>query len=128
MTRTKGGSAGNPGTAVDRGEWVTLLDKVTADHEGQYVTIEVLGSTFGDEEAADRLPFVYATYDPRDDVVIVAVGGRSGRYPVVLRHMVDHPTEVAASEADRDGAGLKVVEADGTTTIVGFYPDRVDDS
>ncbi len=49
----------------------------------------------------------------------MAVGGRSSSYPVVLRHMVWHPTEV---DVDLDGGAIRVVEQAGTTTIVGFFP------
>jgi len=97
--------------------WVEGLDRLTKDREGQQVTIEVLERTFGDQLEAERLPFAYASYDPKDDAVIVAVGGRSSRYPVVLRHMVWHPTEV---DIDLDGGAFRVVEQDGTTTIVSF--------
>jgi hypothetical protein len=63
-------------------------------------------------------------YDPKDDVVIVAVGGRSPQYPVVLRHMVWHPTEVDTGTDDLPQSTVRVVEADGTTTLVIFYSDE----
>jgi len=65
---------------------------------------------------------VYAAYDPKDDVVIIAVGGRSPRYPVVLRHMISHPTEVAAAEIGSARAAIRVVDAEGTATLVSFFP------
>ena len=54
---------------------------------------------------AERLPFAYAAYDPKDDVLVIAVGG-TAKYPVVLRHLILHPTEV---DVDGDSGGLKVV-------------------
>jgi len=36
----------------------------------------------------ERLPFTYAAYDPRDDAVIIAVGGNTPKYPVVLGHLI----------------------------------------
>jgi hypothetical protein len=50
-------------------------------------------------------------------VVVVAVGGASSRYPVVLRHMISRPTEVSVS-----GAAARVIDADGTATVVSFFP------
>src|SRR4051794_6616011 len=38
--------------------------------------------------------FAYVAYDPKDDVVVIAVGGNTPKYPVVLRHLIWHPTEV----------------------------------
>jgi hypothetical protein len=69
-------------STTDRAQWVRTLDQLTRDHEGDPVVIEVLDQTYGDNEQAERVPFAYANYDPRDDVVVIAVGGRSGRYPV----------------------------------------------
>ena len=73
----------------------------------------------GDQTEAERLPFAYTSYDPKGDVVVVAVGGRSSSYPVVLRHMVTHPSGV---DIDLDAGAFRAVEQDGTTTLVSFFP------
>jgi hypothetical protein len=104
---------------TDRKAWVEGLDRLTKDREGHDVTIEVVNRSFGDQTEAERLPFSYTSYDPKDDVVVVAVGGRSSSYPVVLRHMVRHPSEV---DIDLEAGAFRVVEKDGTTTIVTFFP------
>ena len=106
-------------STTDQEEWVSQLEQLTKDREGQYVTIEILHPEFGDGRQAERLPFAYTSDDPKDDAVIVAVGGRSSSYPVVLRHMIWHPTEV---DIDPDAGAFRVVEQDGTTTIVSFFP------
>ncbi|SFN62713.1 DUF5335 family protein [Mycetocola miduiensis] len=105
-------------STTDRTSWVEGLDRLTKDREGQDVTIEVLDRSFGDQTEAERLPFAYTSYDPKDDVVVVAVGGRSSSHPVVLRHMVPHPSQV---DIDPDVGAFRVVEQDGTTTIVTFF-------
>jgi len=106
-------------STTDRKAWADQLDQLTKERESQYVTIEVVDPTYGDETEAERLPFAYATYDPKDDAVIIGVGGNTKKYPVVLRHMVSHPTEV---DVDLGAGALKVAEKDGTTTIVAFHP------
>lgn len=58
------------------------------------MTIELLDPSVGYQHEAERLPFTYINFDSADDVIVVAVGGKSRRYPVVLRHMVWNPTEV----------------------------------
>jgi len=105
-------------STVDRADWAPLLDKLTKDHEGDLVTIELLDPTYGDLYEAERLPFAYASYDPRDDVVVVAVGGASRRYPVVLRHMIAKPSEVSVADM-----AARVVDAEGVATVVSFFPD-----
>jgi hypothetical protein len=106
-------------STVDHGQWASLLDRLTKDHEGDYVTIEVLDPTYGDNTEAERLPFQYAAYDRKDDVAFVVVGGKTPQYPVALRHMVPHPTDVSTTA---DPPAVRVVDPEGTTTVVSFFP------
>jgi hypothetical protein len=112
----------NTGTG-GRGTWKSALDRLTEEHEGELVTIQLLDETYGANEEVERLPFVYANYDDKDDVVIVAVGGRAPRYPVVLRHLVWHPTEVDVATDDVVTA-MRAVDGDGTATVITFFPER----
>ena len=73
-----------------------MLEEVTKNHAGQDVIIEVLDRQFGDGQQAQRLPLAYIEYDPKGDEVGIAVGGRDGRYPVVLRHAVPRPRRILA--------------------------------
>jgi hypothetical protein len=100
-----------------RSEWSTLTDRLSADHEGHDVTIEVLDAEGGDNSLVERLPFDGITYDAKDDVLVVSVGGRSPRYPVVLRHLISHPQEILFDLIPR-GAALKITDSTGTTTVV----------
>ena len=108
---------------IPKSGWASFLNQVTKDHEGDDVTIEILGQDFGDQVQAERLPLAYISYDDADDVIVVGVGGRSGRYPVLLRHMVSHP---AAVLADPLLPGLTrvldIVDADGNQTLVHILP------
>ena len=107
------------GSSTEHEQWVSQLEQLTKDRDGEYVTIEVLDPAYGDQVEAERLPFAYAAYDPKDDVVIIDVGGNTPKYPVVLRHMIWHPTEV---DVDAEVGAVKVVDKDGTTTITSFHP------
>jgi hypothetical protein len=100
----------------DSKQWAEMLDRLTDDHKGQSITIEVLDPTYGDNPEAERIPFNYANYDYKDDVIVVAVGGDSPRYPVVLRHMIWNPQELLVDEK-----AFRAVDKDGTTTIVSFF-------
>ncbi|NMH97502.1 DUF5335 family protein [Pseudonocardia acidicola] len=113
-----------PDTKVDKDDWRRVLDQLTAEHEGDYITIELNAPEIGHEHEAEQKPFAYATYDPKDDVVIVAVGQDDPEEPV-LRHMVWHPTEVIAALDSDSPPAFEVVEPDGTTTLVTFYPQHV---
>ena len=100
-----------------RSEWIKLSDRLSADHQGHDVAIEVLGPEGGDSSLVEHLPFDGITYDHKDDVVVISVGGRAPRYPVVLRHLIHHPTEVLFDLIPQ-GAALKITDSSGTTTLV----------
>jgi hypothetical protein len=112
------------GTTMHKGsDWKTALDQLTAERADDNVTIEAIDPIVGPQFQAERLPLSYLTYDPKDDVVIVAVGGRTPQYPVVLRHMIWHPTEMDVATDDVSQPAVRVVESDGTVTLVTFHAE-----
>lgn len=110
-------------TTVDRGKWAEFFDTLSADHAGQSAAIELLGADFGDQFETERLPFAYASYDPRDDVVVIGVGGNSARFPVLLRHMIDHPTEIDFTVLAPAETDVRIVGGDGTATLLRLRPE-----
>jgi uncharacterized protein DUF5335 len=112
------------GEEIQRNDWVDFLELLTKEHEGWYVTIEVLTRDFGDQHEAERLPFVYVEYDYKDEVVIVAVGGRDGKYPVVLRHLISQPEKLFVHPPRPELAhAVDVVDKDGVQTVVSLYDE-----
>ena len=103
--------------------WSEALESLTKQHAGDVVTVEVLALDLGDEYEAEKVPFAYLEYDRHDDAVNVAVGGRDGRYPVVLRHTVEHPQRVVVSAPDPgEESAVEVTATDGVQTLITFYP------
>src|SRR5215216_4987336 len=90
-TPANGGPRMDSDQQADRDQWETMLNQLTDQHAGEQITIEILDPTLGDQVEAERLPFTYATYDRRDDTIVIAVGGKTPRYPVLLRHMITKP-------------------------------------
>jgi hypothetical protein len=109
---------------VPQQEWSGLFEKVTKDHAGQEVILEVLDLQFGDGKEAQRLPLAYMEYDPKGDEVAVAVGGRDGRYPVVLRHAVPRPRRILVDTTlpQADWAFDIVGDDDAHTIVTVFAP------
>ena len=87
------------------------------------MTIEVLDPEVGDNPMVERMPFDNVTYDHKDDVLVVAVGGKDQRYPVVLRHLIHHPRELVVDQ-DPHGATLEVTDESETTTLVSLLRPR----
>ena len=109
------------GPELPRSQWQARLEELTKQHEGHEVAIELLDKEFGDEFEVEMLPLASLEFDPKDDVVIVAVGGRDGRYPAVLRHMVDHPQRIVADTYGEGRLALDIVDGDGDHTIVTIH-------
>jgi Family of unknown function (DUF5335) len=103
---------------IDRVAWLQTLDALTKEHEGDVASIEVAELDLGDQFEAEQIPFSYIEYDPHDDAVSVGVGGRDGRYPVVLRHVVEHPEHVFIHDAEEGPVTVEVRAPDGTMTLV----------
>jgi hypothetical protein len=106
-----------------KGDWHSLLDEVTKVRTGDDVTVELLDAEFGDAFEAERLPLAYVEYDEHADEASVAVGGRDGRYPVVLRHSIPHPTAILTdAQSPRLPLIIQIVGADGSETLVTVLP------
>ncbi len=57
-------------------------------------TLEVMDAQTGDQLDAERMPLQAISYDPKDDVLEIALGGRGVPYPVVLRHFISGPRTI----------------------------------
>jgi len=103
---------------VSRGTWQATLEAMTVQHEGDVASIEVADLDLGDQFEAQQIPFSYIEYDPHDDAVSVGVGGLDGRYPVLLRHVVEHPGSIFLHTSATGSVTVDVRSPDGTTTLV----------
>ncbi|WP_433518594.1 DUF5335 family protein [Nonomuraea sp. CA-143628] len=116
---------------LPREEWRRFFDNLSRQYEGSDVTVEVLSRTFGDLMQAEKLPLAYLEYDDKDDIFTVAIGGRDGRYPVVLAHLIQRPQTIFADIVFADtGApdmprAFDIVDAEGTQTIIMLHDPAV---
>jgi hypothetical protein len=107
---------------IPRHQWSEALELLTKDHEGDEVTIEVMSGDLGNQHEAEKLPLTYIDYDTKDDTVIVAVGGRDSRYPVVLRHIIAKPQAILFHPPDPNAAeAIEVVDGQGAQTILTLH-------
>jgi hypothetical protein len=102
---------------ISRDAWQKALEVLTKEHEGESATIEVAELELGDQFEAEQIPFSYIEYDPHDDAVSVGVGGLDGRYPVMLRHVVEHPQNVFV-HSEAGSVTIEVRSPDETVTLI----------
>jgi hypothetical protein len=107
---------------LDAERWHEYLDSLTSTVEGMLVTIEVMDEQEGDQLEVERMPLQAISYDPRDDVLEVALGGRGLRYPVVLRHFISAPRTISVEEASSiTPTAILVTDGGGVRTLIRLF-------
>jgi hypothetical protein len=103
-------------------EWSTFLDAVSAELAGSPVVVDV--ALRGTPRTVVVRGVLHAlVYDPRGDVLEVAVQTPTPNRISVLRHLISHPTGVATDCAKGLLPSLVVVEdANGDVTRVRLLP------
>lgn len=95
---------------LDKKEWRSFLDGMSKVLEGEQAEIEVVSLALGDQIEAEWLPFLGITYDPKDDVVEIALEG--------VDHLIEHPREIYVDDNVNGIVSLEVVDAEGARQIV----------
>jgi hypothetical protein len=95
---------------LDRPEWKKFFDVMSRLLEGRQAEIEVASLALGDQVEADWLPLIGITYDPKDDIVEVALDG--------VDHIIEKPREIYADDTGVELNSLEIVGAEGDRQIV----------
>jgi hypothetical protein len=95
---------------LDRQEWKSYFERISKLIEGRQAEIEVASLKLGDQIAAEWLPLLGLTYDPKDDVFEVTLDG--------IDHLIEHPREVYVDGNSVELNALEVVDAEGVRQIV----------
>ncbi len=93
-----------------RGEWRRYCDAVSRGVVGRSAELDVVALDLGDRVEAKWLPLLGIVYDPRADVIEIALEG--------VGHSIRQPREVHVEETERGLVALDIVAADETTQIV----------
>jgi hypothetical protein len=97
---------------LERPDWRAFLDNVSKLLEAKEAEIEVGSLRLGGQVEAEWLPLIGITYDPKDDLVEVALEG--------LDHMIRRPREIHIENGSRALVSIEIVDADGIKQIVRF--------
>jgi Family of unknown function (DUF5335) len=99
--------------------WSDYFDSIAPNIEGMHVTIEIMSEQLGDQVEAERLPLQTIIYDHHDNVLEIAVGGRGLRYPVLLRHFISSPQQIAIEEGIGSiPSAILVTDANDVRTLI----------
>jgi hypothetical protein len=95
---------------LEKAERRSYLDRVSKGLAGKQAEIEVALLDLGDQIEAEWVPLIGLVYDPKDDIVEVAVEG--------LDHMIHKPRELYVEEEGGELSSLEIVDADGARQII----------
>jgi hypothetical protein len=77
---------------------------------GKRAEIEVASLKLGDQIEAEWLPFFGISYDPKDDVIALALEGHD--------HLIHKPREICIEGEGLELSSLEIIDADGVRQIV----------
>lgn len=95
---------------LEKAKWRPFLDAVSKLLPAKVAEVEVASLKLGDQVQAEWLPLIGVTYDPKDDIVEVALEG--------IDHLIYHPREIYLDNGSGTLTSLEIVDAEGTKQIV----------
>ena len=95
---------------LDKSEWQPFFDRVAKSVVGKRAEIEVASLALGDQIEAEWLPLLGIAYDPKDDILEIALDG--------LDHMVAAPQEIYVDIEHGELARFEIIDRDGVSQIV----------
>src|SRR6202047_3710461 len=95
---------------LEKSEWRPFLMSSPNCSRPRNAEVEVASLNLGDQTQAEWLPLLGISYDPRDDVVDIALDG--------LDHMIRKPREIYLDNGAAALTRLEILDADGVKQIV----------
>ena len=95
---------------LEKKEWRVFFDQVSRGLIGKRAEIRISAPRFGDQIEAGWLPLLGITYNPKNDIVEIALDG--------LDHMIRKPRVIYVDDTGGELTSLEVVDSDKATQIV----------
>jgi hypothetical protein len=95
---------------LEKPEWRPFLDILSRLLEAKEAEIEVASLKLGDQIEAEWLPLIGITYDPKNDIIEVALEGHD--------HIIRKPRKIYLDDDVGGLTSLEVVDAEGVRQIV----------
>jgi Family of unknown function (DUF5335) len=95
---------------LEKQEWRPFFGAMSKLLDAKDAEVEVAALDLGDQTEAEWLPLLGISYDPRDDVIDIALDG--------LDHMISKPRDVYLDNGAAILSSIEIVDADGVKQIV----------
>jgi hypothetical protein len=109
---------------IPSSEWLPFLNDLSKRHQGEHVTVELIGRNIGDQtEARDQALLGMSIDSPTGSMKIDVIVGDS--LSSNISHEIAHPVHVRLAQAeDGEDEALEIESDDGPCTLVRFMHDR----
>jgi len=91
-------------------EWQPYCDRLSKGLVGKRAHVEVGGLAFGDQVAAKWLPLLGITYDPKGDLLEIAMEG--------VDHLIRRPQSIAVDDALDGLKSMEIVDSERRRQVV----------
>jgi hypothetical protein len=95
---------------LEKTNWRPYFDHISKTLVGYRAEIEASSLALGDQAQTKWLPLIGLVYDPKDDIVELALEG--------LDHMIQKPRDIFVDEAGGHLASVEIIDAEGGRQIV----------
>jgi Family of unknown function (DUF5335) len=95
---------------LEKQQWQKFFDRVSKALTGKRAEIEIGSLALGDQIAAEWLPLIGLTYDPKSDQIEVALEN--------LDHLISRPREVYFEENLGQLLSLAIIDSEGAKQII----------
>ena len=99
-------------STLPKSEWSGFFANLSRALEGKQAELEVLSLDLGDQMEAEWLPLLGIAFDPKNDLVEVALQD--------MEHMIPKPKEIYVDVGPAGLLMIEVVSADQTREIIKF--------
>jgi hypothetical protein len=95
---------------LEKSQWRTYFDWMSKALVGKRAEIEVASLKLGDQIEAGWLPLIGITYDPKDDIIEIALEG--------VDHLIHKPRGIYVEQEGLELSTLEVIDAEGVRQII----------
>ena len=95
---------------IDKAEWEHYCERVSQVATASEAEIEVDSPQLGAQVEAEWLPFIGISYDPKDDIIDIALEG--------VDHIIEHPRALSAVAELGNLWALDITDQDGAHHLV----------
>jgi hypothetical protein len=95
---------------LEKTEWQRYFDRISKTVTGKWPEIEIASLDLGDQIEAEWLPLIGIAYDPKNDILEIALDR--------VDHLIPHPHEIHVDETGILLTSLDVTDRDGVSQIV----------